>query len=104
MYLCSYLEFTKNRKHTFYDHFVPEKVHIDQSHPYSEEMNKNIIRSLDHLSIPHYSNLTMVITEGPRYETSAEIQMYKQWGGDIVNMTGYPEVVLANEINLQYAH
>lgn len=29
--------------------------------------------------------------------------MYKQWGGDVINMTSVPEVVLAKEAGLCYA-
>ena len=29
--------------------------------------------------------------------------MFQMWGGDIINMTAVPEVVLANEASLCYA-
>ena len=45
---------------------------------------------------------TYVCTEGPRFETPAEIQMYHRLGGDLVGMTAYPEVALAREIGLCY--
>jgi 5'-methylthioadenosine phosphorylase len=44
-----------------------------------------------------------VCTEGPRFETGAEIKMYKLLGGDIVGMTGVPELVLAREAEMCYA-
>ena len=47
--------------------------------------------------------LVYVCAEGPRFETAAEIRMYKMLGGDVVGMTGVPEVVLANEKRLEYA-
>ena len=40
---------------------------------------------------------------GPSFETPAEIKMYRQFGGDLVGMTAYPEVALARELGLCYA-
>ena len=44
-----------------------------------------------------------VCTEGPRFETAAEIKMYRQVGGDVVGMTNIPESVLAKELGLCYS-
>ena len=46
---------------------------------------------------------TYVCTEGPRFETKAEIEMYGELGGDVVGMTNVPEVVLARELDIPYA-
>lgn len=46
---------------------------------------------------------TVVAIEGPRFSSKAESLMYKQWGGDVINMTSVPEVVLAKEAGLCYA-
>ncbi len=40
---------------------------------------------------------------GPRYETPAEVRLYRQWGADIVGMTGVSEVVAARQSGLCYA-
>ena len=45
---------------------------------------------------------TYVCTEGPRFETPAEIKMFKMLGGDLVGMTGLPEVTLAREREMCY--
>ncbi len=42
-------------------------------------------------------------TEGPRLETSAEIQAYKRLGADVVGMTLVPEVLLAHNLGMAYA-
>ena len=99
----SYIEFTRNRKATFYDHFIPTAIHIDQTNPYSKFLNQHLETALNSLQIPHQTNLTMIVTEGPRYETTAEIKMYAMYGGDIVNMTGYPEIVLSGEMGIEYS-
>lgn len=43
-----------------------------------------------------------VCTDGPRYETLSEVRMFAALGGDVVGMTGVPEVVLAKEIGIEY--
>ena len=43
-----------------------------------------------------------VCTEGPHLESPAQIRMLRSFG-DVVGMTGYPEVVLARELELCYA-
>src|SRR5690606_1319111 len=44
-----------------------------------------------------------VCTEGPRFETPAEIRFYAQVGGDVVGMTSATEAILARELGLCYA-
>lgn len=45
----------------------------------------------------------MVVVDGPRFSTRAESQWYAAQGWSLVNMTGYPEAVLARELRLCYA-
>lgn len=45
---------------------------------------------------------TMVVVEGPRFSTRAESRAYAAMGGDLINMTGHPEAVLARELGLCY--
>ncbi|GAA5861891.1 hypothetical protein JCM8547_008587 [Rhodosporidiobolus lusitaniae] len=46
---------------------------------------------------------TVVVMEGPQFSTRAESLMYRQWGGDIINMSALPEAKLAREAELAYA-
>ncbi|BGP14871.1 hypothetical protein JCM10213_003773 [Rhodosporidiobolus nylandii] len=46
---------------------------------------------------------TLVVMEGPQFSTRAESLMYRQWGGDIINMSAIPESKLAREAELGYA-
>lgn len=55
------------------------------------------------LKLSHHSLGTNVCIEGPRFSSKAESKMFQMWGGDIINMTAVPEVVLANEAGLCYA-
>lgn len=40
---------------------------------------------------------------GPRFETRAEVEMYRRMGGDVIGMTGVPEASMARELGLEYA-
>lgn len=46
---------------------------------------------------------TMVVIQGPRFSTRAESQWYAAAGFRLINMTGYPEAVLARELDMCYA-
>ena len=46
---------------------------------------------------------TMVVVEGPRFSTRAESQWFAAAGFTLINMTGYPEAVLARELEICYA-
>jgi 5'-methylthioadenosine phosphorylase len=46
---------------------------------------------------------TMVVINGPRFSTAAESRWFRTMGWHVVNMTGYPEAVLAAELGMRYA-
>ena len=93
-----FLDFTRNRVSTFFDN---ETVHVDMMEPYCPEMKKYLITALENRGIT-YDEGVYACTEGPRFETRAEITMMRQFG-DVVGMTGVPEVILAKELELCYA-
>jgi len=95
-----FLDFTKRRPTTF---FEQEVVHTDMTHPYSRRLNRELAAAAKKIGIGLRQDLVYVCAEGPRFETAAEIKMFKLLGGDVVGMTGVPEVVLANEKKLEYA-
>lgn len=95
-----FLDFTKRRDATFFD---DEAAHTDMTHPYSASLNGELGRAAQGLGIRLRKGLVYVCAEGPRFETAAEIRMFRKLGGDVVGMTGVPEVVLANEKGLEYA-
>jgi 5'-methylthioadenosine phosphorylase len=46
---------------------------------------------------------TVVVIQGPRFSTRAESRWFASQGFTLVNMTGYPEAVLARELEMCYA-
>jgi len=95
-----FMEFTKVRECTYYNGEDGKVVHIDLSEPYCPTVVYKIKKILDNYNYP-YNEGVYICTEGPRFETKSEIMFYKNYG-DVVGMTGYPEVVLAKELGLCY--
>jgi 5'-methylthioadenosine phosphorylase len=95
-----FIDFTKGRVSTLYD---DEVVHVDMTEPYCREMRKTIISCTKQFNKSVVEGGVYACTEGPRFETPAEIKMLRTLGGDVVGMVGYPEVVLAREAGLCYA-
>ncbi len=46
---------------------------------------------------------TYLAMEGPQFSSRAESELYRQWGCDVIGMTGMPEAKLAREAELPYA-
>ena len=90
-----FIDFTVLRDKTFFDDSV---VHTDMTEPYCKRLREILISTGDVIPTGTY-----VCTEGPRFETPAEIKMFQIMGGDVVGMTGLPEVVLAREKNICYS-
>jgi len=97
-----FIDFTDSREITFFD--TPGNVvHTDMTEPYCEYLRTLIKDIMMALNLSFHEKGTYVTMNGPRYETKAEINMLKILGGDIVGMTGTPEVILANEMKICYA-
>lgn len=96
-----FVDFTKLRSTTFYDE--APVTHIDVSQPYCPEIRKLLIETARKLRLRVWDKAVLVCTEGPRYETPAEIEILRRLGCDVVGMTGIPEVVLARELEMCYA-
>lgn len=97
-----FLDFTKGRPSTYYEN-GRGVAHVDVSDPYCPELRALLGEAAAEMDIPVRAGGTYVCTEGPRFETPAEIRMYAGFGGHVVGMTGVPEVVLARELSLCYA-
>lgn len=96
-----FVDFTKLRHTTFYDD--APVTHIDVSIPYCPEIRKLLIETAKKIDIRMWDKAVLVCTEGPRFETPAEIEMFRHLGCDVVGMTGVPEAVLARELEMCYA-
>ena len=98
-----FLDFTKSRPNTFFEGGASGVLHVDVSEPYCSDLRKEIVISGKRLGLNIKNGGIYVCTEGPRFETPAEIRMLRMLGGQLVGMTGVPEVVLARELGMCYA-
>lgn len=98
-----FLDFTKNRPTTFFEGGEMGVVHIDMTDPYCCELRGVLKQAAGLLGQELRDGGIYVCTEGPRFETPAEIQAYRRLGGELVGMTSCPEVVLARECEICYA-
>ncbi|MBU7031786.1 MAG: S-methyl-5'-thioadenosine phosphorylase [Theionarchaea archaeon] len=98
--LDQFIDFTKLRHYTFFEDTV---VHTDFTSPYCPQLRGVIIEAAREEEISLHPTGTYVCTEGPRFETPAEISMFASLGGDVVGMTNVPEVILAREARICYA-
>src|SRR5690606_2867755 len=98
-----FLDFTKGREQTFYDGGDNGVVHVDMTDPYCPELRRTLVETGRELGLAIHEQGVYVCTEGPRFETPAEIRAFRMLGGDVVGMTSVPESVLAREAGLCYA-
>lgn len=101
--LDQFIDFTRNRKLSFYENFEFGPIHTPMAKPFSEKLRKKLIQITKELNYPLHEKGTVVTIEGPRFSTIAESKMFQQWGADVINMSIAPEAILANEAELEYA-
>ncbi len=95
-----YIDRTKGRADTFYE--GGQVCHISQADPFCPEMNKVFYEEGKKLGLKIHLGGTYVCINGPRFSTRAESKVFQMWGGDVIGMTCYPEVVLAAEQGICY--
>jgi 5'-methylthioadenosine phosphorylase len=86
---------TSGRKGTYFD---SGGIHVSFADPYCPQL-RTAASELPGV----VDGGTMVVIEGPRFSTRAESQYYARQGFTLINMTGYPESVLARELEMCYA-
>lgn len=96
-----FVNFTR-REDTFYD--GPEIVHMGATEPYCPELRKLIIHEATSAGYPVHTRGTVVVIQGPRFSSHAESEFFRSQKWDIINMTQYPECILAREQEMCYAN
>lgn len=95
------IDYTYGREMTFFDE--PHDVaHAEFTEPYSAPMRSVFINTAERVAVKIVSRGVYAVTQGPRFETAAEIQRFQHDGATIVGMTAMPEATLARELGLGY--
>ncbi len=93
-----YVDRTSGRADTFYD--GPISTHVSAAEPYCPELRKLTIAAGDACGITTHHRGTVVTIQGPRFSSKAESKWFSSMGWEVINMTQYPEVHLARELEL----
>jgi 5'-methylthioadenosine phosphorylase len=97
-----FIDRTYGRAQTFYD--GPRVVHVSTADPYCPELRAMSVEAGRELGISMHAGGTVVVIEGPRFSTRAESRWYSAQGWEVINMTQYPEAVLARELAMCYVN
>lgn len=101
VFLRQFIDMTWGREHTF---VTEGKVnHVTMDEPYCPRLTGCLLDIAAEHNIPLQDDGVYLCTQGPRFETPAEIRAFASWGANLVGMTGVPEVVLAREAGICYA-
>jgi 5'-methylthioadenosine phosphorylase len=95
-----FVNFTTKRSDTYYD--GPETTHVGMAQPYCPQMREVAVEAAEKMGVRNHAKGTVVVIEGPRFSTTAESRFFARQGWDVINMTQYPEAVLAREQELCY--
>ena len=101
--VSQFIDVTQGRINTFYNGGESGLKHTSMDEPYCRDLGDKIVAAAEKRGFPIAGSGTYICTNGPRFETPAEIKMYKQWGADYVGMTGATETALAREAGLHIA-
>lgn len=94
-----FINFSTGRGDTFYD--GPKVSHVSLANPYCHDLRKISYSECEKFGARTHKKGTLIVISGPRFSTKAESGFFSKIG-DIINMTAYPEVVLAREQGMCY--
>ena len=90
------IDYTFGRESTFGGQY---SKHIDFTYPFNVE----IVRRLKNIKpVRPFDDMVYGCTNGPRFETAAEVRRMHRDGVGVVGMTGMPEAYLARELGIEY--
>ncbi len=93
-----FIDRTHGRPDTFYDR---ESVqHLSAADPFDPVLRRFAIDALAELGENFAPAGTVAVIQGPRFSSRAESVWFASFGVHTVNMTAYPEIVLAGELNM----
>ena len=94
-----YVDWTKGRIDTFFD--KNDIQHISAAEPYCPELRRISIDCARELNYDIHDHGTVVVIQGPRFNTKSESAFFTRQGWEVINMTQYPEVHLVKELGMR---
>ncbi len=96
------IDYTQGRPETCLSDEFDCRQHIDFSYPYCPTLRRCFINAAQRLHLNYTDDATYAVTQGPRFETVAEVNRLERDGCDVVGMTAMPEALLARELRMRY--
>lgn len=90
-----------HRKSTFFGEGIA--VHVSLDPPVCSDFAGFLYNVGKELDLSIHKGGTYICIEGPAFSTKAESKIYRQWGCDIIGMTGATEAKLCREAEICYA-
>jgi len=78
-------------------------AHVSMADPVCERLSGFAAAAAEAAGADVAMGGTYLAMEGPQFSSRAESELYRQWGCDVIGMTGMPEAKLAREAELPYA-
>lgn len=98
------VDYTHGRESTFWDRDAAGSMrHAEFGEPFASAWRATVGRVAAREGIALVAPAVYGATQGPRFESIAEIARMARDGCDVVGMTGMPEAALARELDLDYA-
>jgi 5'-methylthioinosine phosphorylase len=96
------IDYTWGRTQSFWDDDKAAQQHIEFASPFEGRLRNMLLDAGRDCGIRMINGGCIGVTQGPRLETTAEIQRMNTDGCDMVGMTSMPEAALAREQGLDY--
>jgi 5'-methylthioadenosine phosphorylase len=87
---------------TIHDTFADGPQHAAFADPYDASVRRAVLEAGTAAGEDVRDGGTVVVIDGPRFATRAESRWYRSMGAELINMTQYPESVIARELGLAY--
>jgi 5'-methylthioadenosine phosphorylase len=98
-----FVDRTWGRADTYYPD-GPAVAHVAAADPYCPVLRELAVAAGRDLGVTMHERGTVVVIQGPRFSTRAESRWFSGMGWEVINMTQYPEAILARELELCYVN
>ncbi len=100
--LDNLIDRTWGRADSYFDGSDGVVNHVGFADPYDDGLRRLAVEACADNNVAVHLHGTVVVINGPRFSTRAESRWFSSIGASVVNMTQYPEAVLAAELSLAY--
>lgn len=100
--ISDFIDFTRLRESTFQrEHRLVTHAGMDEV--FDDKLNYHLETLIKKAGISYSGRCVYACTDGPRYETAAEVRMFHDLGAQLMGVTLVPEAPLASELRMKYS-